>query len=236
MRHPFLGGHFGPLFNRQALDAGKTWKDLQKFAADVSDSVFVSRNLDALRSRKVEMLFHPGTHDFVAFDLAWGGAHHRDIPVYLRANSGHGQRKAHPAAEPLEQNKAAFLLRHFFPDEIEELLKPPALTHRISDGKLIVEAKLPPESGEESGRIWWIADRPIDGSPGYLSQLIPDKNSAEMTFTEATNSWVATIEFNPGVKRVDVFSSHRKTVSYHGKPYATYISSPYTRVAINTPR
>ena len=67
----FTGGHFGPNFNRRVLDSGGTWKDLQKFTREISDGVFISRNLDALRKRGVDMLFHPGTHDMVAFDMAW---------------------------------------------------------------------------------------------------------------------------------------------------------------------
>ncbi|MFP6668010.1 MAG: hypothetical protein VB876_11895, partial [Pirellulales bacterium] len=93
LRHPFLGGHFGPIFNRDALAAGRSWEDLQRFADTVSDSVFVTRNMKDLRRRGVDLLFHPGTHDFVAYDLAWGGQHHPTIPIYLRANSGHGKRR-----------------------------------------------------------------------------------------------------------------------------------------------
>ena len=72
----FTGGHFGPNFNRRVLDSGGTWKDLQKFTRDISDGVFISRNLEALIKRGVDMLFHPGTHDMVAFDMAWGGKNH----------------------------------------------------------------------------------------------------------------------------------------------------------------
>ena len=120
----FTGGHFGPNFNRRVLDAGGTWKDLQKFAREISDEVFISRNLDALSKRGVDMLFHPGTHDMVAFDMAWGGKNHPSIPVYLGANSGHGKR-GHPKTERDQQNKAAFMLKHFFPNKVEGAL----LTH-----------------------------------------------------------------------------------------------------------
>ena len=105
----FTGGHFGPNFNRRVLDSGGTWKDLQKFTRDISDGVFISRNLNALRKRNVDMLFHPGTHDMVAFDMAWGGKHHPTIPIYLGANSGHGKR-GHPKTERDQQNTAAFML------------------------------------------------------------------------------------------------------------------------------
>ncbi|MEE3060407.1 MAG: hypothetical protein VX371_02190, partial [Verrucomicrobiota bacterium] len=57
----FTGGHFGPNFNERVLDAGGTWIELQNFAREVSDQVFISRNLKALIKRGVDMLFHPGT-------------------------------------------------------------------------------------------------------------------------------------------------------------------------------
>ena len=231
-RHRFLGGHFGPNFNREALAAGRSWADLQKFAKETSGSVFISRNLDELRARKVDMLFHPGTHDFVAFDLAWGGAHHRDIPVYLGANTGHGQRTRHPKLERDQQNRIAFLLRHFFPKQVEPLLPAPAVEHEIADGRVKVNVRFRAGAGEESGRIWWMFDRPIDGSPGYLTRMIPDDQSAEMKFDEATRSWTATIPLDRKALRIDFFSNHRKTIRYRGARHATYVSSPYTRATL----
>jgi len=229
----FSGGHFGPNFNRAALAAGHTWEDLQKFVRDISDDVFISRNLNELRRRKVDMLFHPGTHDGVAYDLAWGGAHHPDIPVYLGANTGHGKKGGHPRIERDAQNKTAFLLRHFFPDKVEPLLTPPKVEHRIEKGVLRVRVRFGPDSGEGSGRIWWIYDRGPDGSPKYLSELIPDENSAEMKRDSKRGGWTAEIQLDPRASRIDFFSNHGKTVRYQGKGYRTYISSPYTRVAIN---
>ena len=175
------------------------------------------------------MLFHPGTHDFVAYDLAWGGKHHPTVPVYLRANSGHGKRKAHPAAERDEQNKAAFLLEHFF-DQVDSLLEAPAVESRLSEDALTVAVRFKAGSGEESGRIWWIFDRPPDGSPGYLSEMIAEENWAEMQYDGARGVWTATIPLDPDATRVDFFSNHRKTIRYGGRSYATYISCPYTRV------
>ena len=113
-RGGFSGGHFGPNFNRGVLAAGHTWKDLQDFTREISHEVFISRNLTALRERGVEMLFHPGTHDMVAYDIAWGGKHHPSIPVYLGANTGHGK-QGHPRLERDQANKAAVMFKHFFP-------------------------------------------------------------------------------------------------------------------------
>ena len=228
----FAGGHFGPNFNQRALDDGHTWKDLQDFAKDISDQVFVSRNLDALRIRGVEMLFHPGTHDMVAYDLAWGGSHHPTIPVYLGANTGHGK-KGHPKTELDQQNKAAFLLRHFFPDKVKEpLLTAPVVETRIDDDILNVAVRFTPGSGEESGRIWWMFDRGPDGSPRYLNELIPDQHTKEMVHDSEKGLWTVEIEIDSNTSRVDLFTNHRKTIKYEGKTYPTYLSSPYTRVEL----
>lgn len=228
----FSGGHFGPNFNQRVLDAGHTWEDLQTFATDISDQVFISRNLDVLRRRKVEMLFHPGTHDMVAYDMVWGGSHYPSIPVYLGANTGHGKR-GHAKTERDQQNKSAFLLRHFFPDKVTEpLLAPPSIETQIVGDVLSVTVQFPPDSGEETGRIWWITNRGPDGSPRYLQELIPDEYSAEMAHDSNRGVWTAEISIAPDAARVDLFSNHRKTIMYRDSSYSTYISSPYTRVEI----
>jgi len=231
LRHRFLGGHFGPIFNREVLAAGHSWEDLRAFAVSVSGGVFVSRNIDALRARGVDLLFHPGTHDFVAFDIAWGGRHHPTIPIYLRANRGHGKRRKHPGAERDEQNKAAFLLAHFF-EGIEPLLGPPTVQHRLEAGKLHVTVRFKKGSGEESGRIFWICDRPPDGSLGYLRELIPDDNWADMQHDAEQGVWTAAIDLDSRAKRIDFFTNHRKTIAYRDQTYPTYISCPYTRVEL----
>ena len=190
-RGGFTGGHFGPNFNQRVLDSGGTWKDLQNFTREISDQVFISRNLKALRKRGIDMLFHPGTHDFVAFDMAWGGKHHPTIPIYLGANTGHGKR-GHPKTERDQQNKAAFMLKHFFPQKVEgALLEPPNVESKVKDKTLEVTVTFTNDSREESGRIWWIFDRAPDGSPNYISQMIPDDQTMEMKKTG--ESWTATI-------------------------------------------
>lgn len=226
----FSGGHFGPNFNQAALDAGHSWEELQKFTRDISDGVFISRNLEQLRARGADMLFHPGTHDMVAYDLAWGGSHHPDIPVYLGANTGHGK-KGHPQTERDEQNKAAFLLRHFFPQKVEPLLTPPAVEHEIVGDHIKIRVRFPPNSGDENGRIWWVFDRAPDGSPNYINELIPNENSAKMTRDPEHGAWTASIQIDPKASRIDFFTNHRKIVRYGEKAYATYLSCPYTRLS-----
>jgi hypothetical protein len=230
-RGGFSGGHFGPCFNRAALAAGHTWEELQAFTRDISDDVFISRNLESLRRRGVDMLFHPGTHDMVAYDLAWGGAHHPGIPIYLGANTGHGHRRGHPDIERDQQNKAAFLLNHFF-DGVAPLLTPPKVEHSIDGDTLKITVRFKPGSEEDSGRIWWMFDRAPDGSPDYLSKLIPNENSVEMKHDAQRGEWSAEIKLDPSASRIDVFSNHRKTIRHHGKVYRTYLSSPYTRIRL----
>ena len=111
----------------------------------MADNVFVSTYLQDLKLRGVDMLFHPGTHDFVCFDLAWGGKHHPNIPIYLKANTGHGKRGGHPGSERGEQNKAAFLMEHFFED-FDSLLESPTVKSRREGNRLQVEVAFKPGS------------------------------------------------------------------------------------------
>jgi len=233
-RHHFLGGTFGPIYTFRALDAGHSWEEVEALAHRMAPLVFVSLNLGKLEARGVDMLFHPGTHDFVAFDMAWCGEHYPQIPIYLKANTGHGKR-GHPAGEKDEANLAAFLLNHFFGTS-EPLLKPPTLSHELKDGALVVTVKFRPESGEDSGRIWWMFDRGLDGSEAYLRDMFPDDQWKDMTHDPATHTWTVAIPLEPGAAHIDVFSNHGKTVRYKGGEYRTYISSPYTRVKIPDPR
>ena len=229
--HHFLGGTFGPVYNTDALDAGHSWEDIRNLALRLADDIFISRNLQALEARNVDLYFHPGTHDFVAFDVAWGGRHYPQIPVYLRANSGHGQEKGHPACEKDEQNKSAFLLRHFF-EGLEPMLESPSVDCRVQGRKLLVAVKFKPGSKAESGRIWWMYDRGPDGSAAYIQELFPDDQWKEMKYDAGRNVWTVEIDLEANVSHIDFFSNHRKTIQYKSKNYPTYISSPYTRVRI----
>ena len=231
MNHRFLGGTFGPIYNKAALDAGHTWEELQQLANRLADHIFVSRNLEELKARGVDICFHPGTHDFVAFDVSWGGKNYPQIPVYLRVNSGHGKRRRHPAAERDEQNKSAFLLHHFF-DGVEPLLEPPSVSYEVRGTKLRVTVQFKPGSGETSGRIWWMYGRGPDGSAAYISEMFPDDQWKEMKHDAQKKHWAVEIELEKGASHIDFFSNHGKTLHYKSQSYRTYISSPYTRVAL----
>jgi hypothetical protein len=230
LNHGFLGGTFGPVYNSPALAAGRRWQDLEKLSSRMADNVFISRNLDALKARDVDLYFHPGTHDFVAFDIAWGGEHHPEIPLYLAVNSGHGQRSDHPGRER-EENKAAFLLEHFF-EEVEPLLEAPTVISEVKGRRLSVTVTFKLESRAESGRIYWIYDRGPDGSAAYITELFPQDQWKEMTFDAEKNTWSAEIPLKDNVSRIDFFSNHRKTIEYRFRSYRSYISSSYTRVLL----
>jgi len=231
LRHAFLGGTYGPVYNNEALAAGNKWKDLEALAARIADQVFISRNLDALKTRKVDLFFQPGTHDFVAFDIAWGGKHHPDIPLYLRANSGHGIREKHPAREKDEGNKTAFLLNHFFGGK-DSFLEPPTVSASIKGKHLSVTVTFKPDSRAESGRIWWMFDRGPDGSAAYIRETFPDEQWKDMKSDSDKNAWTAEIDLALGASRIDFFSNHRKTIRHGSEKHSSYLSSPYTRVSL----
>ncbi len=233
LRHAFLGGTYGPVYNNEALAAGKKWKELEALAARMADQVFISRNLKALKARKVDLFFHPGTHDFVAFDIAWGGKHHPGIPLYLRTNSGHGIRERHPAREKDEENKTAFLLNHFFGGK-DSFLEPPAVSTSIEGKRLSVTVTFKPDSRAESGRIWWMFDRGPDGSAAYITDTFPDEQWKDMKFDSDKNAWTAEIDLALGASRIDFFSNHRKTIRHGSEKHSSYLSSPYTRVSLKT--
>jgi hypothetical protein len=231
--HGFLGGTFGPIYNDDALAAGHTWEDLQKLARRAEDQIFISKNFQALEKRDVDMLFHPGTHDYVCYDIAWGGAHYPEMPTYYIPNSGHGKKQKHPGAAKGERNRDALLLRHFFPDEVEPLLSAPVIESNQKDGRLLVTVKFSDDEKAESGRIFWMYDRAPDGSAAYLREMIPSNHWKEMIFDSQRNAWMVEIDLEPGRKTIDVFCNHRKTIRHQSKYYASYISSPYTRVMLN---
>jgi len=227
--HFFLGGTYGPIYNRAALEAGHSWEDLQDLALGLADQIFISRNLEQLKERNVDLLFHPGTHDFVAFDLPWGGEHFPQIPVYLEANTGHGYRNGIPVGEKRQQNLPAFLMDHFFKD-IDPMLEAPDLQYEIENSILSVKVQFMMGSGENSGRIFWMFDRAPEGSVVYLEELFPEDQWKEMKYSEKDRAWTAEIEVPEEVSSIDFFSTHGKVLHRKNKEFQSYLSSPYTRV------
>jgi hypothetical protein len=227
-KHTFLGGTFGPIYNYSAMDVGNSWQDVKALANKVEDYVFISKNLEQLEKRKVDLYFHPGTHDFVAFDIPHTGKHYPQIPIYLRVNTGHGK-KGGKHFEKGESNKTAFLLNHFFGDR-KNLLKAPAVETKKQAGSLLVKVTFPQNSVAEDGRIYWMYDRAMTGSHDYLNEMFPKENTSEMKFDG--KSWTVKVPMKSGAKSVDFFSNHGKEIKVNGSSSKQYISSPYTRVML----
>ena len=127
--------------------------------------------------RCVDILFTPGTHDYVAFDVLWGAQNHPQLPVYYEPNGGHSQ-TPHVAAAKDEENKQAFLWNHFFGGD--PLLKPPKSSHKVDKDKLTVSVSFKEGPQPISGRIWWIYDRAPEGSAPFLHVLIPEDQWMDM--------------------------------------------------------
>ncbi|MCP4310147.1 MAG: T9SS type A sorting domain-containing protein [Bacteroidetes bacterium] len=185
-------------------------------------SVRVTENWDRLMERGVDILFQPGTHDYVSFDILWGAQNYPQLPVYYKPNGGHSQ-TPHVAAANDEQNKDAFLWHHFFGGE--SLLRPPTSSHIIEKDKLIVRVSFNEGPQPISGRIWWIYDRAPAGSEPFLQVPIPEDQWMDMEYDAETGTWTATIPLKDGFERIDFFSNHGLEVN----GYKQYLSSPYTR-------
>ncbi len=74
-----------------ALKAGRSWDEIHHLADCFWPSVCVTENLDRLMERGVDMLFQPGSHDYVAFDILWGAQNYPQLPVWYDPSGGHKQ-------------------------------------------------------------------------------------------------------------------------------------------------
>lgn len=211
---------------KMALKMGKSMDDMQSFADRLWSSACVTENWDRLRERGVDVLFEPGTHDYVAYDILWGAQNHPHLPVYHQPNGGHSQ-TPHVAAAKDEQNREAFLWDHFFGGE--PLLSPPTSSHKVDKDKLTVRVSFDEGPQPTSGRIWWMYDRAPAGSAPFLDIPIPEDQWADMERDPKTGSWTTTIPLKERASHIDFFSNHGKVVN----GYQQYLSSPYTRVVLS---
>lgn len=216
----------GPSMEMMAQRAGISMDELNDKTDRLMTSVCVTENWDQLKKRGVDMLFQPGTHDWVAYDILWGAQNHPQLPVYHAPNGGHEMKK-HPKAELDDENLQAFLWNHFFGGE--PLLSPPTSSHEVIGNKLKIHVHFKNEPQAESGRIWWMYDRAPAGSARFLHERIPEEQSAEMKQDPKTGAWTATIPLQEGASRIDFFSNHGKVIN----GYQQYLSSPYTRVKLS---
>ena len=175
--------------------------------------------------RGVDVLFQPGTHDYVAYDILWGAQNHPQLAVYHQPNGGHDQ-TPHVAAAKDQQNRDAFLWNHFFGGD--PLLKPPTSSHEVDENELTVRVQFDDGPQPNNGRIWWMYDRAPAGSAPFLHVPIPEGQCAEMERDPTTGFWTATISLKEGASRVDFFTNH----GHMSNGYQQYLSSPYTRVEL----
>ena len=63
----------------------------------------------------------------------------------------------------------------------------------------------------------------------YPNEMIPEENSSILRSREDSGF---EMELDPEASHIDFFSNHRKTIRHGSVSYATYISSPYTRVEL----
>ncbi|MDA7641029.1 hypothetical protein N8787_05260, partial [Opitutaceae bacterium] len=149
-RRVMVGSEGG--MGQMALKAGKSMDEMQHFLDRLWSSACVSENWDRLRERGVDVLFEPGTHDYVAYDIVWGAQNHPQVPVYYQPNGGHSQ-TPHVATAKDEQNRDAFLWHHFFGGD--SLLRPPTSSHKVDKNKLAVRVSFEEGPQPTDGRIWW---------------------------------------------------------------------------------
>ena len=212
-----------------ALKAGRSKDEMQSFADRLLSSACVAENWDRLMKRGVDVLFQPGTHDYVAYDILWGAQNYPQLPVYYEPNGGHYQ-TPHFAAAKDQQNRDAFLWHHFFGGD--SLLSPPTSIHKVDKDKLKVHVSFDDGPQPTSGRIWWINDRVPAGSAPFLHVPIPDDQWMDMQRDPKTGSWTATIPLKEGASRIDFFTNH----GHLANGYQQYLSSPYTRVQLSPSR
>ena len=209
--------------NQAARRMGKSQEELQRFADDFYSSVCVTENWEQLMERDTDILFQPGTHDWVAYDVLWGAQNHPQLPVYYKPNGGHEQ-KPHIAAFKDNQNAEAFLWHHFFGGD--PMLAPSSSSYKVDNDKLTVTVRFNEGPQPISGRIWWMYDRAPAGSAPFLHVPIPEDQWKDMRFDKKSGTWTATIPLKDGFERIDFFSNHGHITN----GYKQYLSSPYTRV------
>ncbi len=216
----------GSGMRQMALKAGKSMDEMHSFSDRLWSSACVTENWDRLMGRGVDILFEPGTHDYVAYDIVWGAQNHPQVPVYYQPNGGHSQ-TPHVATAKDEQNRDAFLWHHFFGGD--SLLSPPTSSHKVDKNKLTVRVSFEEGPQPTDGRIWWMYDRAPEGSAPFLLVAIPEDQWADMERDPKTGSWTATIPLKEGASRIDFFSNH----GHMANGYQQYLSSPYTRVELS---
>ena len=183
-------------FQSAGSRCGGTWKDLQNFTNDISDLVFISRNLKALRKRELDMLFIQAP--MILLPLTWHGVANI-IQPYPFIWSQYWARETRASKNwKRPQNKAAFMLKHF-PKNGGALLEPPNVESKVKTklwkSRLLFQTTQWKRAVESGG-----SSTGSDGSPNYISQMIrwPD-----LEMKKTGESWTATIPLSPTARRID---------------------------------
>ena len=111
------------------------------------------------------------------------------------------------------------------------MLEPPASSHRLIGDELHVTVTFNSGPQAEGGRIFRIYDRHPGGSALFLWNKIADEDWMDMTFDAEAGAWKAAIPLDPAASSIEFFSNHGLVV----EGWQTYLSSPYTRVALGPP-
>ncbi|WP_281613415.1 hypothetical protein [Flammeovirga sp. SubArs3] len=228
----FLGGFYGPSFIEKSLAAGHTWKELEQFAQQYYKEVFIAENMDQLNQRNVDLLFHPGTHDFVCYDIPLVDKDCQHIPVYLQRNSGHGHKIPFDRQpDKNQQNLNAFILKHFLGSQ-ESFLSRPSVSTYQQEKYLKISFTMAPGEVAKSVQIFWMFDRPFSSTTGYIKELFPLEN-AQMLSQQSDGTWSTKIKLPKKGTTVDFYANFEKELNIEGQKYSTYISSPYQVININ---
>lgn len=215
------------LFYTTALAAG--WSEAELMAAwqAAAPSYLASEHWSTLQARGVQLLFEPGTHDWVAFDVLEGGEVDAEIPIYLEANGGHAM-SPHPQAEADSQNLEELVRRHFLAPAGTPDIGNPGLSWMLAESSLDISVDGSGQPAATTGRLWWLYDRDPSGSAGYLWKRIPDDNWADLVYDAVSDTWQASIALESGHSQVDLFANLGMDVVGN----RIYRSTPYTRVSL----
>ena len=81
--------------------------------------------------------------------------------------------------ERLDATKSTFILQHFLTEGKKMLLPPKVKYQKIGDA-LKIEISFSTGQQPESGRIFWMYDRPPEGTIAYIKEDFPVENFKEM--------------------------------------------------------
>ena len=208
--------------DKKALKAGKSMDEMQSFADRLWSSVCVAENWDRLMERGVDILFQPGTNDYVAYDILWGAQNYPRGACLLSKPMAGTHQTPHGATAKDEQNRDAFLWNHFFGGEsVAEALRGRAI--KSTEDNLSVSVSFNEGPQPTSGRIWWTYDRAPAGSAPFLHVQIPEDQWMDMERDAKTGSHGLQASLCRKALLVSIFSA---TMGKEVNGYQQYLFKP----------